>query len=209
MNITGNLSSSTLRRTTAPLLCGVALVGAFMAPTATGRAHTAADQASARDCPQSPTHQWKCIAGLGTKPPGGRDGSVSHKPWPRITGVRWQVIVDANSGETFGGTRWSDWILGRNGSDHLSGGDSADVIWGDSNATVNGSKQRDILRGEGGSDYIYASHGHNEIDGGPGNDHITAFFGRGTVDCGPGRDTVRIRRPGAYRLKNCESVTHP
>lgn len=160
--------------------------------------------ASNADCRPLPAGV-KCQPGHGQQTAGG-GASVSHKGWPKITGIRWQVIDDANRGETRGGTDYQDELLGRNGSDELSGGPSADVLWGDSSATVNGSKQHDVLDGGPGNDWIYASHGHNVITGGPGADHLTAYYGRGTIDCGPGRDKLTLGGGVHYRYRNCERV---
>jgi RTX calcium-binding nonapeptide repeat (4 copies) len=158
--------------------------------------------ASRRDCRPIP-RGVKCSPGDGRVPPGGA-GSTSHRGWPRITGIRWQVISDSSRGEQRTGTRWNDELLGRNGSDTLDGAGGNDVLWGDSNPDLNGPGQHDTLSGGAGNDWIYASHGSNTIDGGPGNDHITAAFGHGTIDCGPGRDHYKVRRGGHYKVRNCE-----
>ena len=58
-----------------------------------------------------------------------------------------------------------------------------------------------------GNDYIYASHGFNDIDSGPGNDVVHAHFGRGgSVDCGSGYDVLYVshRSKPRYRERNCE-----
>jgi hypothetical protein len=181
----------------------LALATAVLTMLATAAALWASGgNASPRDCRPIP-HGVKCVPGDGRVPPGG-SGSTSHAGWPRITGIRWQVISNSNSGEQRTGTRWNDELLGRNGSDTLDGADGNDVLWGDSNAQLNGPRQHDMLSGGVGNDWIYASHGRNTIDGGPGNDHITAAFGRGTIDCGPGRDHYKVRHGGYYKVRNCE-----
>lgn len=161
------------------------------------------------DCPPYNRPVYKCWPGFGTKTPGGTNGSVDHTPWPAMTGLRWQVTLDSDRGQEFAGTRWNDWILGRNGSDTLSGAGGADVIWGDSNIRLNGTAQHDRLDGGDGNDWLYAGHGRNTITAGAGNDHVIAYYGRGTVDCGDGRDTVQVRHVSTYRLRHCERITHP
>ena len=163
--------------------------------------------ATTGDCGTIPA-DVKCEAWRGRQTADGGKGGISHRGWPGITGLRWQVIVDANRGERLTGTFLNDELLGRNGSDVLVGGGGHDVLWGDSNIEHNGSRQRDRLEGGAGNDWLYASHGTNTIKAGPGNDHVIAYYGRGTIDCGPGRDTVRVRGGvNAYRLKGCEKVT--
>ncbi|MCW3064348.1 MAG: calcium-binding protein [Solirubrobacterales bacterium] len=181
---------------------GSALLVALAAATALAAHPARQRQATVADCLPIPPGV-KCQPGLGKHAPGG-SGSTSHAGWPGFTGIRWQVISNSNTGETRVGTQWNDELLGRNGSDHLSGGAGRDVIWGDSNATVNGPGQHDVLDGGPGADWIYASHGSNVITGGPGNDHITAAFGHGTIDCGPGSDHYKVRGGGHYTVRNCE-----
>jgi hypothetical protein len=184
----------------------VVVLAALGAATTLWARPAAPNDATAADCKPIPAGV-KCKPGHGEHKPGGRNGSTSHAGWPGFTGIEWQVISNSNRGETRTGTQWNDELLGRNGSDTLSGGAGDDVIWGDSSATVNGSSQHDVLDGGPGNDWIYGSHGRNTIAGGPGNDRILAAFGHGTIDCGPGNDTVAARH-GHYTLKNCEHRVH-
>lgn len=146
----------------------------------------------------------KCQPGGGRRVPGGGE-KVSHKGWPSITGVFWQVT--GNRGRRFVGGAKNDELLGHHGSDRISGAGGKDVIWGDWNPRDNNTWQRDVLRGGSGNDWIYSSHGRNQISGGPGRDYIWAYYGRGTIDCGPGKnDTARVRLNSAYRVRNCERI---
>jgi hypothetical protein len=154
-----------------------------------------------RDTPPS----VRCQPGNGRRTAGGGE-KVSHKGWPRITGVFWQVMDSAGRKKT--GGAGNDELLGHHGSDVLSGGAGHDVLWGDWDPSNNSTRQRDVLRGGAGNDFIYPSHGTTTIDAGPGKDYIWAFYGKGVIDCGPGRDTVRVRLNGAFKLKNCEGVGH-
>ena len=146
-----------------------------------------------------------CGPGNGRKTPGGGD-KVSHKGWPAVTGVLWQVKAGHDARLT--GGPLNDELLGHHGSDRISGGAGNDILWGDWDPRNNNGRQRDVLRGGAGKDWIYPSHGRTTVIAGKGNDRVWAFYGRGTIDCGPGRDTVRVRMNGAFRLKRCEVVNH-
>jgi Ca2+-binding RTX toxin-like protein len=143
-----------------------------------------------------------CRAGNGVQSPGG-EGKVSHKGWPAFTGVIWKV--DSGDHRLTGGAL-SDELLGHHGDDVLSGGDGADVLWGDWDPEGNTTGQHDVLDGGAGDDFVYSSHGVNTIDAGPGNDLVWAYYGRGTIDCGPGFDTLRVRLSHDYDTRNCERV---
>ena len=147
----------------------------------------------------------KCQPGGGRQTPGG-GALVSHKGWPRITGVFWQV-TDSTGRKKTGGVD-NDELLGHHGSDQLYGAGGKDVLWGDWDPQNNNTRQKDVLRGGAGNDFIYPSHGTTRAYGGPGNDYIWAFYGKGTIDCGSGFDTVRVRMNGAFKLRNCEKVGH-
>ena len=91
----------------------------------------------------------------------------------------------------------------------MIGGPGRDVLWGDWDPKDNGTGQVDVLRGQGGDDFLYSSHGRTTIAGGEGNDYVWAYYGHGTIDCGPGgHDIVHVRDNGAFTLKGCESVKH-
>lgn len=148
-----------------------------------------------------------CKAPGGTQTPGGGT-SASHKGWPLITGFQLQVIDNNDRGRRLTGTYLNDELLGRNGSDTLTGGPGDDVLWGDSNPQYNGPRQRDRLDGGPGDDWLFASHGTNTMLAGPGNDHVTAWFGRGVIDCGPGRDVLDLNdsRRRLWKIRGCERI---
>jgi hypothetical protein len=146
-----------------------------------------------------------CGPGNGRQTPGGGE-KVSHKGWPAVTGVLWKVL-DSGSHRKVGGPG-NDELLGHHGSDAIAGDAGEDILWGDWDPHANNARQRDVLRGGAGDDFIYPSHGASAVYGGPGRDYIWAFYGHGTIDCGPGRDTVRVRMNGAFKLRNCEVVNH-
>ena len=111
-------------------------------------------------------------------------GKVSHKGWPKITGILWKVLDSGNHQRT--GTEDNDELLGHHGNEKVIGGAGKDVLWGDWDPKNNGTKQSDVLRGGDGNDFLYPSHGKNLMYGGRGNDRIIAYYGHGTIDCGPG-----------------------
>jgi Ca2+-binding RTX toxin-like protein len=147
----------------------------------------------------------QCSPGGGRQTAGG-GAKVSHKGWPAITGIFWKVVDDG--GRRRAGTSDNDELLGHHGSDRIAGMGGKDVIWGDWNPSGNSTRQRDVLRGGDGNDFVYPSHGRTTVYGGRGNDYVWAFYGRGFIDCGPGDDTVRIRLGGAFKTRSCETVNH-
>lgn len=147
----------------------------------------------------------KCQPGGNRKVAGGGE-KVSHKGWPSITGVFWQVEA-FRAGRKFTGGPKNDELLGHHGSDRINGKGGKDVIWGDWDPRNNNTWQKDVLTGGPGNDWIYSSHGRNRISGGPGRDYIWAYYGRGTIDCGAGKsDTVRVRLVNRYTIRNCERL---
>lgn len=130
---------------------------------------------------------------------------VSHKGWPQRTGVLW-IAQDSDSHGH--GTVRNDELLGGDGSDRIHGSTGNDVIWGDKNPSGQPATQHDVVWGGEGNDWIYTSHGTNEINGGPGADNIWGYYGHGVIDCGPGMDTVHVRMNHAYRVRRCETIKH-
>ena len=132
---------------------------------------------------------------------------TSHKYWPTIDGK----LQKAGDGAVrYRGTSKSDQLMGHHGSDDLRTGDGSDILWGDYDPSGQPTTQKDIMWGGNGTDFIYGSHGYNEIYAGNGNDVISVHYGRGRVNCGPGRDiyhVARSRRRG-YKFKNCEKVDY-
>jgi hypothetical protein len=136
------------------------------------------------------------------------EAKTSHVGWPRRTGV---LRIAANHDTIFRGTHRNDELLGGHGNDTLIGGAGGDVLWGDQHPTGNTTLQHDTMIGGPGRDFIYASHGRNDIDAGSGNDVIHAHFGTGgVIDCGSGYDVVYIshRSRRHYRLIHCERVSY-
>ncbi|HEU0317924.1 MAG TPA: hypothetical protein VFR49_11380 [Solirubrobacteraceae bacterium] len=148
-----------------------------------------------------------CGPGNGRKTPGGGD-KVSHKGWPAITGIFWQVTDQSRKARGQTGGPKNDELLGHHGSDTIRGMAGKDVLWGDWDPRNNNGAQRDRLFGGDGDDWIYPRHGTTTVDAGAGKDYIWAFYGKGTIDCGPGNDRVRVRLGGAFKVRGCETVNH-
>jgi hypothetical protein len=144
-----------------------------------------------------------CGPGNNRRTPGG-GGKVSHKGWPAVSGIFWQV--QDNRGHANGaGTPLNDELLGGHGSDHLRGAGGKDILWGDYHPTGNNSWQHDTMSSGPGADFIYTSHGTNIVRAGAGRDRIYAHWGHGVIDCGPGVDWVGINHyPVRYKLRHCE-----
>ena len=123
-----------------------------------------------------------------------------------MTGVLWKVL-DSGDHEKAGGDA-NDELLGHHGSDRIDGGAGSDILWGDWDPANNNGRQKDVLLGGPGNDFIYPSHGSTVVRAGAGKDFIWAYYGHGTIDCGPGKDTARVRMNGAFKLKRCEKVLH-
>jgi RTX calcium-binding nonapeptide repeat (4 copies) len=162
------------------------------------------DPAAALCEPRQPN--VSCGPGRGRKTPGGGD-KVPHKGWPSVTGILWKVL-DSTGRKKAGGPD-NDELLGHHGSDRLSGGAGHDILWGDWDPANNNGRQRDVLDGGPGNDWLYPSHGRGVVKGGPGRDYVWAYYGRGTIDCGPGaNDTARVRLKTGWKVRNCERIVH-
>jgi len=165
------------------------------------------EAAAARDlCAGHRGSGVQCAPGMGRQTARGGQ-KASHIGWPPVTGILW-IVRPSSTGRSDHGTDLNDELLGSHGGDWISGGPGEDILWGDQLPVGNNSRQRDVLDGRTGDDWIYSSHGRNVIDGGAGNDHIWGHFGRGTIDCGTGWDLVHVKRHPTYGLRNCERVLH-
>lgn len=120
------------------------------------------------------------------------------------------LVAGPDGGKVVGNKKVHHKLLGGHGNDTIFAGPYGDVIWGDYKPSGQPSTQRDTIQGGGSRDYIYASHGYNDIHGGGGNDYIKAHYGRGKIDCGAGKDRLYISRRAKkkYTITNCETVSH-
>lgn len=136
---------------------------------------------------------------------------VDQSGWPKVDVNSPQFKKQFGKGDvTYVGTPLSDKLLGHTGSDKIYGNEAADVIWGDWEPN-NSKRQKDLLDGGPGDDWIYASRGRSTISGGDGNDFIKARDGRGTISCGPGTDIVkqsRKRRKNWKIDRDCEKISY-
>jgi hypothetical protein len=138
-------------------------------------------------------------------------GQRATRFWPKLSGILWQVVDESRDPQqqrTKLGGPLNDELLGHHGSDTLLGAGGHDIIWGDWDPVANNSRQRDVLSGGAGNDWLYPSHGRSIVRGGPGADYVWAYYGKGTIDCGPGLDMARIRTNGAFTTRNCEQIRH-
>ena len=197
-------------RRLAPLLLALLLLPALHALPAlpalpASAAHADAD-ADADDLCGDRRPGVHCGSGNGRRTPGGGD-KVSHEGWPAVTGIFYKVD-HPTAGYSQAGGPLNDELLGHHGTDRLDGRGGHDILWGDWDPRNNNGRQRDVLTGGPGNDWLYPSHGRTVVEGGSGNDRVWAFYGRGSIDCGPGRDTIRIRMNDAFRHRNCEVIRH-
>jgi Ca2+-binding RTX toxin-like protein len=119
-------------------------------------------------------------------------GMANHEGWP--PDEHHQGHPGNESGVMHGHSGVHNMLLGGDGNDTIWAGNEGDVIWGDSHPGGQPSSQRDFLHGGAGEDWLYASHGFNEIWTGAGNDHVALVYGYGTVHCnGPGLKTLVMR----------------
>jgi hypothetical protein len=188
---------------TALSICALSAAIAPVAVQAAGSAVMSEDEAAELCAPARAGEQ--CGPGNGRQTAGG-GSKVTHAGWPAVTGILWKVL-DSRDHDKVGGPA-NDELLGHHGSDRIEGGDGKDILWGDWDPSNNNGRQRDVLIGGAGNDFIYPSHGTTKVVAGPGKDFIWAYYGQGTIDCGPGKDTARVRMNGAFKLKRCEKVLH-
>ena len=101
-------------------------------------------------------------------------------------------------------------LLGGHGNDTIYAGPWGDVLWGDFKPSGQPTTQHDVLYGGPGPDFIYASHGYNQIVAGAGDDVVHAHFGSGTIDCGAGNDILYIshRARKRYTVRGCEQISY-
>jgi Ca2+-binding RTX toxin-like protein len=140
-----------------------------------------------------------------------RKGQRATRFWPKVSGILWQVVDpsrDPLRKRTKLGGPLNDELLGRHGTDILLGAGGHDILWGDWDPIANNTRQRDVLSGGAGNDWLYPSHGRSIVRGGPGADYVWAYYGKGTIDCGPGIDMARIRTNGAFKTRGCEHIRH-
>jgi|GEM_PF-2264339 len=197
-------------------LIGLALVlGTALVAPAAGLAQSNAELCAATESGVNcgPGNNRRSGGGAGEKVPhddglNNTKGQRATRFWPAVSGILWMVTEDTEQVRFMRAGPLNDELLGHHGSDTLVGAGGHDVIWGDWDPVANNARQRDILDGGPGNDWLYPSHGRSIVKGGAGTDYVWAYYGKGSIDCGPGIDTARIRTNGAFKTRNCERIRH-
>jgi Ca2+-binding RTX toxin-like protein len=133
---------------------------------------------------------------------------ANHTGWPSDECLKMDKGPAGLSHTLVGLEHVHNWLLGGYGNDTIFGGDDGDVIWGDYHPEGQSESQVDRLHGGAGDDWIYSSHGYNEIWTGGGDDHLALVYGHGVVFCdGGGLKTFVMRylpqnRP--WKLVGCD-----
>lgn len=119
---------------------------------------------------------------------------ASHAGWPPDECLKMDKGSAGYSHTLIGAAHLHNWLLGGYGNDTIYAGEKGDVIWGDYQPSGQLESERDYLHGGAGSDWIYSSHGFNEIWTGAGDDHLALVYGHGVIHCnGSGLKTFVMR----------------
>jgi hypothetical protein len=119
---------------------------------------------------------------------------ANHTGWPADECLKMDKGSVGASHTLLGLKHVHNWLLGGYGNDTFYAGDRGDVIWGDYHPEGQPESQSDYIHGGPGNDWIYSSHGFNEIWTGGGDDHLALVYGHGVVHCnGPGVKTFVMR----------------
>ena len=136
---------------------------------------------------------------------------ANHGGWPADECLKMDKGPVGKSHVIIGIKHVHNWLLGGYGNDTIFAGDDGDVVWGDYHPGGQSESQRDYIHGGAGEDWIYSSHGYNEIWTGAGNDHLALVYGHGVVFCdGPGLKTFVMRylpQNRRWRLVGCSHKT--
>jgi hypothetical protein len=125
-------------------------------------------------------------AGVASSQPRAAAAMASHEGWPEDQCLKMDKGPPGYSHTLVGLEHVHNWLLGGYGNDTIFAGDEGDVIWGDYQPEGQPESQRDYIHGGAGEDWIYSSHGYNEIWTGAGNDHLALVYGHGVVFCNGG-----------------------
>jgi hypothetical protein len=119
---------------------------------------------------------------------------ANHEGWPADECLKMDKGTAGFTHTLLGLEHVHNWLLGGYGNDTLYAGERGDVLWGDYHPEGQSEGQRSYIHGGGGEDWIYSSHGYNEIWTGAGDDHLALVYGHGIVYCnGKGVKTFVMR----------------
>lgn len=111
---------------------------------------------------------------------------ASHAGWPPDECLKMDKGPVGQSHTLTGLENVHNWLLGGYGNDTIYGGNKGDVIWGDYQPAGQSESEVDRIHAGEGPDWIYSSHGFNEIWTGAGNDHVMLVYGHGVIHCNCG-----------------------
>jgi Ca2+-binding RTX toxin-like protein len=119
---------------------------------------------------------------------------ANHTGWPADECLKMDKGPAGFSHTLLGLKDVHNWLLGGYGNDTLYAGERGDVMWGDYHPEGQSESQRSYIHGGAGADWIYSSHGYNEIWTGAGDDHLALVYGHGIIRCnGKGLKTFVMR----------------
>lgn len=149
------------------------------------------------------------IGALALAPATAGAAKANHDGWPTIDGLHLSN-PGSHSGTLTGMKDKHNELLGGHGDDVLQAGDVGDVLWGDRYPSGQPAGQHDLIQGGPGNDFLYASHGRNEIHTGGGTDDVHAHYGRGAIFCDSAAVTVYVshRSRPDYRLHGCKHISY-
>ncbi|HTU78328.1 MAG TPA: hypothetical protein VMF09_06155 [Solirubrobacteraceae bacterium] len=134
---------------------------------------------------------------------------ANHTGWPADECLKMDKGPVGVSHTLVGLKHVHNYLLGGYGNDTIYGGDAGDVIWGDYHPEGQPESQRDYIHGGAGTNWIYSSHGYNEIWTGTGDDHLALVYGHGIVYCsGSGLKTFVMRYLPQNRPWTLVGCTH-
>jgi len=144
--------------------------------------------------PQATTASPRPRATTSSLHPQATTAEANHEGWPHDECLKMDKGPGGEQHTLLGLAQVHNWLLGGYGNDTLYAGDDGDVMWGDYHPSGQSEGERDYIHGGAGEDWIYASHGYNEIWTGAGNDHLALVYGHGVVVCnGSGVKTFVMR----------------
>jgi hypothetical protein len=132
--------------------------------------------------------------------PMAKSALANHTGWPKDQCLKMDKGSFGHSHTLVGDLHVHNFLLGGYGNDTIFGGNDGDVIWGDYQPAGQSEREHDRIHAGAGADWIYSSHGLNEIWTGGGADHVALIYGHGTVHCnGSGLKTLVMRALAANR----------